>query len=83
MYKALTLIYKQILMVFFIPLVAAVVHISFAFRGVSKLLSLFGLFNTNVFLVSVSITILIFAILYGIVYGLTAKTYYKIVQYEI
>lgn len=74
---------KQILMVFFIPLVAAVVHIAFAFRGVSKLLSLFGLFNTNVFLVSISVTIVIFAILYGIVYALTAKTYYKIVQYEI
>lgn len=73
---------KQILIVFFIPLVAAVIHIAFAFRGVSKLLSLFGLFNTNVFLVSVSVTILIFAVLYGIVYGLTAKTYYRIVQQD-
>lgn len=77
-----TTINKQILMVFFIPLVAAVIHIAFAFKGVSKLLSLFGLFNTNVFLVAMAVTIVIFAVLYGIVYGLTAKTYYKIVQQE-
>lgn len=82
-YEVKATINKQILMVFFIPLVAAVIHIGFAFKGVSKLLSLFGLFNTNVFLVSIVITIVIFVILYGIVYALTAKTYYKIVQYEI
>lgn len=71
---------KQILMVFFLPLVVSVIHIGFAFNGVSKLLSLFGLFNTNVFLVAIAVTVFIFAVLYGIVYSMTAKTYYKIVQ---
>lgn len=71
---------KQILMVFFLPLVVSVIHIGFAFNGVSKLLSLFGLFNTNVFLVAIAVTVLIFAVLYGAVYSMTAKTYYKIVQ---
>jgi putative ABC transport system permease protein len=73
---------KQILMVFFLPLMVSVIHIGFAFNGVSKLLSLFGLFNTNVFLIAIAVTIVIFIALYGIVYGMTAKTYYRIVQQE-
>lgn len=73
---------KQILMVFFLPLAVSVIHISFAFKAVSKLLSLFGLFDTNIFLACIAATIIVFGVLYGIVYGLTAKTYYKIVQQE-
>lgn len=73
---------KQVLMVFFFPLIVSIIHIAFAFRGVTKLLSLFGLFNINVFVISIFVTIGIFAVIYVIVYGLTAKTYYKIVQQE-
>ena len=73
---------KQILMVFFLPLVVSVIHIAVAFKIVCKLLFLFGLFNTNVFLFCIVGTIIIFAVLYGAVYRLTAKTYYKIVQQE-
>lgn len=73
---------KQILMVFFLPLVVAVIHIAFAFNVVSKLLSLFGLFSTSALIYSIAGTVVIFAVLYAVVYGLTAKTYYKIVQQE-
>lgn len=73
---------KQILMVFFLPLVVSVIHIAVAFKIVCKLLFLFGLFNTNVFLFCIVGTIIIFAVLYGAIYRLTAKTYYKIVQQE-
>ncbi|MBU3178319.1 ABC transporter permease [Clostridium estertheticum] len=73
---------KQILMVFFLPLAVAVIHIAVAFNVVSKLLSLFGLFSTNTLILSIAGTVVIFAVLYAVVYGLTAKTYYKIVQQE-
>ncbi len=73
---------KQILMVFFLPLAVAVIHIAVAFNVVSKLLSLFGLFSTNILILSIAGTVVIFAVLYAVVYGLTAKTYYKIVQQE-
>lgn len=73
---------KQVLMVFFFPLIVSIIHIACAFRGVTKLLALFGLFNINVFVISIFVTIGIFAVIYVIVYGLTAKTYYKIVQQE-
>lgn len=77
-----TTINKQILMVFFLPLVVSVIHIIVAFKGINKLLSLFGLFDIKVFILSIVTTIIIFAILYVIVYGFTSKTYYKIVQYK-
>ena len=38
---------RQILLVFFIPLVMAMVHISMAFPLIRRLLLLFGMANTN------------------------------------
>ena len=73
---------KQILMVFFLPLAVAVIHIAVAFNVVSKLLSLFGLFSTSTLILAIAGTVVIFAVLYAVVYRLTAKTYYKIVQKE-
>jgi putative ABC transport system permease protein len=73
---------KQILMVFFLPLAVAVIHIAVAFNVVSQLLSLFGLFSTSTLILSIAGTVVIFAVLYAVVYRLTAKTYYKIVQQE-
>jgi putative ABC transport system permease protein len=73
---------KQILMVFFLPLIIAVTHIAVAFNVVSKLLSLFGMYSISTLAIAIGATALIFAVAYAIVYGLTAKTYYKIVQQE-
>ncbi|MBU3186768.1 FtsX-like permease family protein [Clostridium estertheticum] len=73
---------KQILMVFFLPLAVAAIHIAVAFNVVSKILSLFGPFSTSTLILAISGTVVIFAVLYAAVYGLTAKTYYKIVQQE-
>ena len=52
------------------------------FNVVYKLLSLFGLFSTSALIFAIAGTVVIFAVLYAVVYGLTAKTYYKIVQQE-
>jgi len=70
---------SQVLTVFFLPLVAAVIHIAFAFKVITKLLSVFNLSNIPLFAVCTALTILIFAIFYAAVYTVTAKTYYKIV----
>jgi putative ABC transport system permease protein len=70
----------QVLTVFFLPLVAAVIHIAFAFKVITKLLLLFNLTNTSLFLACTIATILIFALFYSIVYALTARTYYRIVS---
>lgn len=73
-------IHSQVLSVFFLPLIMAVVHICFGFSVIGKLLALLNLSNTVLFLICTVGTIIVFAIFYAIVYALTAKTYYKIVE---
>lgn len=71
---------NQVRVVFFLPLVTAIIHILVAFPVVSKILALLNLTNTKLFLGFTAIVILIFIILYFIVYKLTARTYYRIVK---
>lgn len=71
---------SQVLMVFFLPLVTAVIHIAFAFNMITKLLNVLNLSNIPLFALFTALTILIFGIFYTIVYTLTARTYYKIVS---
>lgn len=71
---------SQVLTVFFLPLIAAVIHLAFAFKVITKLLSGLNLTNIPLFAVCTAITILVFAVFYTVVYALTAKTYYKIVS---
>lgn len=69
----------QIRLVFFVPLAFAIIHIGFAFKIITKMLALFGLVNIVPFIMCTLSTIMIFAIIYMIIYRLTAKTYYRIV----
>ena len=71
---------SQVLTVFFLPLLATVIHIAFAFKVITRLLLIFGMTNVPLFAVCTIVTIIVFAVLYTIVYILTAKTYYKIVS---
>lgn len=70
----------QVLMVFFLPLLTAGVHILFAFPMISRLLKLFSLHNTALFGICTVLTLAVFSVIYVIVYSLTARTYYKIVK---
>ena len=71
---------RQILMVFFLPLLMAGLHIAMAFPMVKRLLLLFGMNNSNLFAGCTVVTIGVFAVVYGIIYALTAKSYYRIVE---
>lgn len=73
-------IHKQILMVFFLPLLAAACHVAFAFRVISKLLLLFGLTNVGLFFLCTLVSLVVFGFIYALVYALTAKTYYRLVE---
>ena len=71
---------SQMLTVFFMPLIAAGVHLAFAFPMIYKMLILFGLVN-KVFLVMVTVgCFLLFALLYMLVYKITSRAYYSIVS---
>ena len=70
----------QILAVFFAPLFVAAVHVAFDFRLVRMLLTLFGLTNVSLTLLCTAGTLLAFMAVYGFIYKLTAKAYYRIVS---
>ncbi|EHQ89074.1 ABC transporter permease [Desulfosporosinus youngiae] len=72
---------SQVLTVFFLPLVAAGIHIAFAFPIITKLLAVLNLTNVGLFAWCTVGTILVFALFYALVYGLTAKVYYRIVSW--
>lgn len=71
---------SQVLKVFFLPIIAAAIHIAAAFKMITKLLAVMNLTNVPLFFWCTVVTLLVFAIIYGIVYALTAKVYYKIVE---
>lgn len=70
---------SQILTVFFLPPATAAVHIAVAFPMITKLLMCFNMTDTSMFGICTVVTLLAFAVIYAIVYSLTAKVYYKIV----
>ena len=71
---------SQILLVFFLPLGAAGLHILMAFQMLCRILELFNLYNVGLFALCTAGTLLAFAAIYALVYGLTARTYYRIVS---
>lgn len=72
-------IHSQIMKVFFLPLVMAGVHLTMAFPMMNRLLMLFNLRNPGLFAACTVVVVCIFAGIYGIVFGITAKAYYQIV----
>ena len=71
---------RQILMVFFLPLLMAMLHITMAFPMIRRMLLLFGMTNTKLFIGCTAGTVLIFAVVYGLIYLMTARSYYYIVE---
>lgn len=71
---------KQILMVFFLPLITAIIHLVFAFNIIRRLLVLLNLTNVPLFIFITVICCIIFALIYGAVFAITARLYYKIVK---
>ena len=70
---------KQVLMVFFVPLVMAGIHILAAFQMITRLLQVFMMYNVTLFALCTLGTFVVFAVIYAIVYAVTAREYYKIV----
>lgn len=73
-------IHSQILLVFFLPLLVAAVHISVAFPILTKILSVLFLPNHTLFLLCTIGAFAAFAVIYVIIYSMTARIYYQIVR---
>lgn len=70
---------RQVLMVFFLPLIMAGIHILAAFKMITRLLLIFSMYNVPLFALCTLGTFLVFAVIYALVYAVTAREYYKIV----
>ena len=71
---------RQILIVFFLPLIFAIMHTIAGLGMISQLLSVLLLFDKTLILIIGVIVAVIFMILYGLTYLLTSKAYYRIVK---
>lgn len=72
---------SQVLTVFFLPLIMAGVHLAFAFPLISKMLMLISTAADRELLLIVTVgCYLVFALFYMIVYWVTSKSYYTIVN---
>ena len=73
-------IHKQILMVFTLPVCMAVCHTCFALPMLKRMFQMFSMYNTSLINLCTLATVIVYVVVYAIVYGLTAKAYYKIVE---
>ena len=70
---------RQVLIVFFLPLVTAFIHTAFAFKMYRKIIQLFGV-DGNITLNATIVIGAIFVVVYLIVYQITSRSYYKIIK---
>ncbi|MGL5677793.1 MAG: FtsX-like permease family protein [Cellulosilyticaceae bacterium] len=71
---------KQILMVFFLPLVVAVTHTFVALQVIEGLLTVLWIYNHQMILWSSYGVVACFAVIYSISYIMTSRAYYKIIK---
>lgn len=70
----------QIILVFFMPLAMALVHFGFATVMLRQMLFLFGVTSSNTVYTISGITIALVTSLYYVIYRLTSRTYYRIIE---
>ena len=71
---------KQVLTVFFLPVIFAFLHLAFAYHMLSLILKVIGVVDTAMML-SVTLSICgIFALIYVLIFMITSRSYRKIVQ---
>ena len=71
---------SQMLTVFFLPLIFAGIHLTFAFPFISKILMLFAMDNIILNVIVNLICFAVFGSFYAIVYKITSNSYYTIVS---
>ena len=71
---------QQILLVFFLPLLVALLHTAFAAPMLAHAMEAFSLHNAGLTFLCALIASLCFSAVYALVFRLTARTYYGLVQ---
>jgi putative ABC transport system permease protein len=72
---------RQIIIVFFAPLIMALIHLLGASNIIKSMMTAFYMVDISLILNCIVVTSAIFAVIYVVVFKMTAKTYYKIVKF--
>ena len=71
---------KQVLTVFFLPLIFAFIHLAFAYHMISLIVRIIGVLNPSLMLVVTIIVCGVFFLAYILVFALTSRSYRRIVS---
>ena len=71
---------KQVLTVFFLPLIFAFIHLAFAYHMISLIVRIIGVLNPDLMLVVTIIVCGVFFLAYVLVFALTSRSYRRIVS---
>ena len=71
---------KQVLTVFFLPLIFAFIHLAFAYHMISLIVRIIGVLNPDLMLVVTIIVCGVFFLAYVLVFTLTSRSYRRIVS---
>lgn len=75
-----TIVDKQIVVLFFIPLFVASVNFLISLHLIEHLLELFRIESLQLLIIAALVTLLVFSLLYLIIYRVSARVYYNIVR---
>ncbi len=73
------MINDQVLLLFFLPLGVALIHICFAYPMIQKILNLMTQSSNTIFLMVTGLCLVVFALVYIVIYKLTARTYFRLI----
>lgn len=75
-------IQRQVMILFFLPVIAAIVHVAVASKIIRLFLQMVLLINNTTFVLSIAVVCVIFVAVYLLVYRVTSGQYYRIVYGE-
>lgn len=71
---------QQVVWIFFLPLLVAIVHSIVASKQIINLIGLFGVRNSLIFYLNFVVVSVVFSLAYMLIYKATSKAYYKLIR---
>lgn len=79
-YETAKSIHSQVLMVFMLPIMGAIINLLFAFPAIRQIMVQLGFFDRKTMIIIASTVIVALLALYLLIYGLTTRIYHQIIE---
>lgn len=73
-------IHSQVLMVFMLPIIGAIINLGFAFPAIKQIMTQLNFYNLTLMVAIAVIITVALLLLYLVIYGLTTRTYHQIID---